>query len=60
MAEPMLVGALEMVILAGTDNERQLAQMCKDLIQLAGNQETVRNYINQEAIRVLDEEPPCQ
>jgi hypothetical protein len=60
MAEPMLVAALNTIIDVGTEGERQLALMLKDLIQLTGDQEKVMKYISQEAARVLDEEPRCQ
>ena len=60
MAEPMLIAALNDIIDKATEGERQLALMCKDLIQLTGDQEKVIIYINQEAARVLNEEPRCQ
>ena len=58
MAQPFLVQSLEYVIDNGTTNERQLAQLCKDLIVLTGNDRKVKEYIDMQAVQVLDEEHP--
>ena len=39
-------------------NERQLAQLAKDLIQLAGDQPIVIEYLNRKASETLEEDSP--
>lgn len=58
MAEPMLINSLDMIITAGTENERQLATMCRELIRIAGDTPAVKKYIDAEAVRVLNEGEP--
>jgi len=58
MAEPMLVKSLEQIIANGHANERQLARLCKDLIRLAGDQRKIKEYIDMQAVQVLDEAHP--
>jgi len=58
MAEPMLVMALRKYIAKGHTNERQLAQLCVSLLELAGDQPNVKAFIDSEAVRVLDEGEP--
>jgi len=55
MAEPFLVQSLNHVIDNGTTNERQLAQLCKDLIGLTGHNPKVKEYLDMTAVQVLDE-----
>ena len=58
MAEPMLVKSLNQIIDCGRPAESQLAQLCKDLIVLTGNERRVKEYIDMQAVQVLDEEHP--
>ena len=55
MAETALVEALKVIIERGPPAERQLANLCKDLIGLTGHQPEVRKYIDMQAVRVLEE-----
>jgi hypothetical protein len=55
MAEPMLILALDEIFIRGSEGERQLARLARDLILLAGNVPRVKTYIDNEAVRVLDE-----
>ena len=54
----MLVKSLEQIIFCGRPAERQLAQLCKDLLLIAGDQPKVKEYIDMQAVQVLDEEHP--
>jgi len=49
---------LEQIIANGHANERQLARLCKDLIRLAGDQRKIKEYIDMQAVQVLDEAHP--
>jgi len=51
----MLIQSLNHIIRNGATGERQLAQLCKDLIGLAGNNPKVKEYIDMQAVQVLDE-----
>jgi len=55
MAEPMLIQSLSHIIANGTESERQLAQLCRRLIILTGNNPKVKEYLDMEAVRVLEE-----
>ena len=55
MAEPMLVKSLNQIIDNGGEGERQLAQLAKDLIVLTGSNPKVKEYIDVQAVRVLEE-----
>ena len=54
----MLVKSLEQIIACGRPAEVQLAQLCNDLIVLTGNDRKVKEYIDMQAVQVLDEEHP--
>jgi hypothetical protein len=58
MAEPMLIKSLEQIVVNGTPGERQLANLCWDLIKLTGNNPKVKEYIDMQAVQVLDEAHP--
>ncbi len=58
MAEPMLIRSLDHIIDNGFKGESQLASLCKDLIRLAGDQPKVKEYIDMQAVKALDEEHP--
>lgn len=49
---------MTMYITQGHRNEKQLAQMCKDLIEMTGDQPAVKQYIDQKAVAALDEASP--
>ena len=56
MVEDSLIEALDIYIEQGHENERQLAQLAKDLIHLTGDQDIVKRYINMKAAKALDPE----
>lgn len=58
MVEEPLVKSLGMYVELGSENERQLAQLAIDLIQIAGDQPGVISYINRMAAQAIDEERP--
>lgn len=58
MAEPMLVQSLNQIIDSGHPAIRQVAQLCKDLIVLTGDDPKVKRYIDMQAVKTLDEEHP--
>jgi len=58
MAEKALIQSLDHIIVNGHTNERQLAKLCRDLIRLTGNDRKVRQYIDMQAVQVLNEEHP--
>jgi hypothetical protein len=55
MVEPLLIEALCLYILRGTTQERQLANLAKDLIGIAGDDPRVIEYLNKSAAGVLDD-----
>jgi hypothetical protein len=55
MVQPVLIQALQMYVAKGTENERQLAQLSIDLVQLAGDHPLIEQYINQKAAKALDD-----
>jgi len=56
MAEPSLRGALENIIQYHRESDvGQLAQLCLDLILIAGTYPEVKAYLDQQAVKVLDE-----
>lgn len=57
LAEPMLLSALTSIIRSTINrNERQLAQMCRDLIEMTGDRPNVKRYIDMKAVQVMDGE----
>ena len=58
MAEKALVKSLNHIIDNGMPGERKLAQLCKDLIGLTGHNPKVKEYIDMQAVQVLDEAHP--
>jgi hypothetical protein len=58
LAESALIQTMDVYISRGTLNEHQLAQFCKDLIQLTGDQPEVRKYIDSKALQALEEQAP--
>jgi len=56
MAENILIEALDQYIEDGHQNERQLANLAKDLIQLAGDDPRVIAYLNMKTGSVMNEE----
>ncbi len=57
MVEEALVGSVQIYIDRGTPNERQLARLAKDLIDLAGDDPRVVEYINIKAAKIMNGEP---
>ena len=54
MVEEILLDALDIYIDKGHENEKQLAQLAKDLIVLTGDQALVVQYINEKAALSLE------
>jgi hypothetical protein len=58
LAEATLIECMDMYIERGHRNEKQLAQMCRDLIRMTGAQPAVKQYIDRKAVEALDEASP--
>jgi hypothetical protein len=56
MVEEPLVESLMLYIESGNRNERQLANLAKDLIDLAGDDPRVVKYLNMKAGAVMEDE----
>ena len=56
MVEEALTESLGLYIKNGSRNERQLAQLAKDLIDLAGDDPRIVQYLNMKAGAVMEDE----
>ena len=54
IVEDSLIAALDIYINEGHENEKQLARLAKDLIQLTGDQDIVIEYLNMKASKALE------
>jgi hypothetical protein len=56
MVQPVLLEALQLYVDKGDVNEKQLAQLSIDLLNIAGDHPDVVIYVNQFAARMMNDD----